>query len=234
MEYLTTFRDGAKSVEKNGLVQPKENGAGLSDSTLIDVILTSLHLEDAKASFDLHNVSDLWLPLPKRLLRRIFNDIQKEKAFYESQQTLLLSNPHLKPWSTLVDDFDCHSCFEDGEDHVHRQRILGEGGIGLVEEVTLKTDATNTICVRKTIARPKNLVAHQKVMTAFRRELKAMSQVDHRHCVRLLRTYTDLDSVNILLSPVADMDLGAYMEQDLDATGKIFLQRSIRCLCNAM
>ena len=44
-------------------------------------------------------------------------------------------------------------------------------------------------------------------MEAFTREVSSMMQVDHRHCVGLVGSYTDLTTLAIFLNPVADMDL---------------------------
>ncbi|CAN9476975.1 unnamed protein product [Alternaria alternata] len=65
------------------------------------------------------------------------------------------------------------------------------------------------------IARPKPLKLHQSIMTAFIREIRVMRQVDHRHCVRFLGSYTDSESVNILSTPVADMDMAAFLDKPI-------------------
>ncbi|CAN9264429.1 unnamed protein product [Alternaria alternata] len=71
------------------------------------------------------------------------------------------------------------------------------------------------VCARKKIARPKPLKLHQSIMTAFIREIRVMRQVDHRHCVRFLGSYTDSESVNILSTPVADMDMAAFLDKPI-------------------
>ncbi|KAH7083945.1 kinase-like domain-containing protein, partial [Paraphoma chrysanthemicola] len=61
-----------------------------------------------------------------------------------------------------------------------------------------------------------------------------MQQVDHQHCVKFIGSYTDVDHVNILSSPVADMDLAVFLDQDLGIEAKKILYRGIGCLCNAI
>lgn len=90
------------------------------------------------------------------------------------------------------------------------------------------------MCVRKKIARPKQLKLHQHIMAAFIREVKVMRQVDHRHCVRFLRSYTDNESVNILSMPVADMDLAAFLDKPIGDREWSILYKGVDCLCNGL
>lgn len=67
------------------------------------------------------------------------------------------------------------------------------------------------VCVRKRIARPRSLKLQSVFFEAFARELNVTSQVKYRHCVQLVGSHTDFDSVAILSLPVADMDLAALL-----------------------
>ncbi|CAN9294379.1 unnamed protein product [Alternaria alternata] len=99
----------------------------------------------------------------------------------------------------MLDILFNHCEFEGDEDVFEVNRHLGDGMVGVVEE----------------IARPKPLKLHQSIMTAFIREIRVMRQVDHRHCVRFLGSYTDSESVNILSTPVADMDMAAFLDKPI-------------------
>jgi serine/threonine protein kinase len=90
------------------------------------------------------------------------------------------------------------------------------------------------VCVRKRIARPKQLKAQQKFMTAFAREIEIMRQVNHRHCVKFVGSYSDMESVNILSLPVADMDLATYLDRPIGDTEWVVLYKGIDCLCNGL
>ncbi|KAI4954172.1 hypothetical protein J4E91_001882 [Alternaria rosae] len=127
-----------------------------------------------------------------------------------------------------------HCEFEDDEEIFEENRLLGEGMVGLVEEVTVRLREPPIICVRKKIARPKQLKAHQQIMAAFIREIKVMRQVNHRHCVRFLGSYTDTESVNILSTPVADMDLAAFLDKPIGDREWAILYKGIDCLCNGL
>ena len=105
-----------------------------------------------------------------------------------------------------------HLTFEDGEELIKGDRILGEGGFGIVEQVTFPTPSGSCVCIRKRIGRPKQLNAQKKLFEAFAREVHVMRQVHHRHCVSLLGSYADYDSVAILSTPIADMDLATLLD----------------------
>jgi hypothetical protein len=65
--------------------------------------------------------------------------------------------------------------------------------------------------------------------------MNVMRQVSHQHCVRIVGSYTDYDSVAILSSPVADMDLAAFLDlAELSYEQVVILRRGIGCLCGAI
>ncbi|KAJ4362297.1 hypothetical protein N0V83_010390 [Neocucurbitaria cava] len=213
-----------------------ENSSPSSHFKGIDEILSEVGLADAKPLFDSHGVSDFWLPLPKHILRHLFTSSQDEKLFFNAQLENLKTT--LTAWDDLISrpsKEHVHTAFEDGEDTLLERRILGEGGVGTVEEISILTDSGSSLtCVRKKITRPRQLKAHKQVMAAFVREINVMRQVDHHHCVRLLGSYTDLDSVNILLNPVADMDLAMFLDHPLVYVQKKSLYKWMHCLCEAL
>jgi serine/threonine protein kinase len=103
-----------------------------------------------------------------------------------------------------------------------------------VEEVDVTTSKGIIRYVRKRIGRPKQLKAQKAILTAFARELNVMRQVQHRHCVRFLGSYTDFDHVNILSFPVADMDLAMFLDLPITLERRKILYRGVGCLCNAI
>ncbi|KAI4617644.1 uncharacterized protein J4E87_008280 [Alternaria ethzedia] len=127
-----------------------------------------------------------------------------------------------------------HCEFEDDEEIFEANRILGEGLVGLVEEVTVRSRKPPITCARKKIGRPRQLKAHGQIMAAFIREIRVMRQVDHRHCVRFIGSYTDNESVNILSSPLADMDLATFLDNPIGDREWAILYKGIDCLCNGL
>lgn len=61
-----------------------------------------------------------------------------------------------------------------------------------------------------------------------------MGQVDHRQCVRFFTSYTGTDSVNIISTPVADVDLASFLDNLIGDDKWKTLYRGIDCLCNAL
>lgn len=70
--------------------------------------------------------------------------------------------------------------------------------------------------MRKRIGRPKQLNAQKRVMTAFAREIGVMRQVNHRHCMEFLGSYSDSGHVNMLSVPIADIDLAAFLDRQIN------------------
>lgn len=193
---------------------------------------------EAKAILAAHQISDLWLPLSRPVLRRFFPDTSVQRLFLQLQQDLIdqsLANCALPSTGKAVFEFfPFHAAFDDGDDIISATRVLGKGGVGIVEEVMLPTPTSHLVCVWKKIGRPKQLKAQQQVMSAFACEIGVMRKVDHHHCVRFLGSYTDEDSVNILSAPVADMDLATFLDGPLGEDQKRILFRGMNCVCQAM
>jgi hypothetical protein len=204
----------------------------------LDLMLSDLGNESARNAVLDYGMSDLWLPFSKQMLRRFCVDARHAKSFLEVQEARLHSGslywklpdsengiPKLIPQ---------HRSLEDDGDIVVENRLLGEGAVGTVEEVTVSLEQRSIVCVRKRIARPKQLKAQQKIMTAFAREIEIMRQVNHRHCVKFVGSYSDMESVNILSLPVADMDLATYLDRPIGDTEWVVLYKGIDCLCNGL
>jgi len=61
-----------------------------------------------------------------------------------------------------------------------------------------------------------------------------MRRVRHRHCVDLVGSCADMESVAVLSSPVADMDLAVFLDMDLSKPQYEFLRQSIGCITSAL
>lgn len=92
------------------------------------------------------------------------------------------------------------------------QSYIGSGSFGQVRviesRVTYKQYALKTI--RRKIAFG---TKSREIMSDFNAELKIMKRLQHRHIVRYIGSYTDRNDLGLLMSPVADCDLGAYLEK---------------------
>ncbi|KAI4683763.1 uncharacterized protein J4E84_006601 [Alternaria hordeiaustralica] len=230
----TLSADGSDltSIERDPFCRPWDS------ESITNHLLSAMDVASARVALESLGVTDLWLPLSKQLLKRSLSDPHHVSEFLRLQEGHLRS--FLAFWTRSVsadsihDTLFNHCEFEDDEEVFEENRLLGEGMVGLVEEVTVRGREPPLICVRKKIARPKQLKAHRQIMAAFIREIKVMRQVDHRHCVRFLGSYTDNESVNILSTPVADMDLATFLDKPLGDREWAILYKGIDCLCNGL
>ncbi|KAH7384356.1 kinase-like domain-containing protein [Phaeosphaeria sp. MPI-PUGE-AT-0046c] len=233
---LTTQEGNSTSDTTNyvGLTGDQDNGRNAAvDEVQLDVtsanprldrIFSQLNDESTRQAFDGHDITDLWLPIPKQAVKRLLADDRKTKAFLCAQDDALDTKFRLL----------CHISIDDDEGHVQELRILGEGACGIVEEVIINPSSTVVRCVRKRIGRPRQLKALKQIMAAFAREIGVMRQVDHHHCVQFMGSYTDVDHINILSSPVADMDLATFLDLPMHDRERKILYRGFGCLCGAI
>lgn len=174
-------------------------------------------------------VTDIWLPLNKRLLRRWLDEAETKASMLH--QELVLDKEFPVPLQGYLQAG--HYSLDSLEDlDLSRKTFLGAGGFGEVYQVSSLRDDQLFAC--KTMSRPVRYNDHHELMRNFNREVLGMRRVDHRHCVDLIASCTDQDSVSIIFSPVADMDLAAYMELDLDDDQYCFLETTIGCITSAL
>ncbi|KAL1612195.1 hypothetical protein SLS60_000419 [Paraconiothyrium brasiliense] len=196
------------------------------DNPILYFILLQLGREDAFQDLLDNNVTDLWLPIPKYVVLKILKDEKDKKAFLEAQEMCLddrmptnLNGQHL----SLMDS----DCLE-----LNEQKFLGSGRYGEVHHVV--DPRTGIAYARKSMSRPRNFIKQRELMKLFKRELNGMRRVRHAHCVTLMATCTDTDSVIILSSPVADMDLAFFLDSDLSGTQLDTLCRAVGCITSAL
>jgi serine/threonine protein kinase len=87
-----------------------------------------------------------------------------------------------------------------------RVKLLGCGPYSVVDEV--RNLATGAVFARKTINYPK-----RRESNPFLMEVEIMKNLNHPHIVKFIDTYTLDQSISILMSPVADFDLGHFMRK---------------------
>jgi serine/threonine protein kinase len=223
----------ASPISRADSIPPPD--ADTSTDPKLDRILSELGNEDAAKAFRNHRISDVWLPISKQTVRRILPDTQEQKKFLQLQDEALDDEIHiLDTNSAHFMERACHTSLDEEEEIVTEHRVLGEGACGIVEEVSISSRQDTVRCVRKRIGRPKLLQAQKKIMVAFAREVDIMRQVNYQHCVRFLGSYTDFDHVNILSSPVADMDLATLLDRPIHRKEREMLYRGFGCLCGAI
>jgi hypothetical protein len=169
--------------------------------------------------------TDLWLPFPKRILQKVLgaNDLRT----FIAAQDMCLDEEIALPLSGQ------HYSFEDASIMEFQElKVLGAGGYGEVQH--MKDPRNGKEYARKVMVRPANAERHHTLMHQFRRELNGMRRVRHRHCVTFRASFTDSDFVAILSTPVAEMDLAAFLDLDLDVYQLATLRKAVGCITAAL
>lgn len=170
-------------------------------------------------------ISDLWLPLHSRVVRRYLN-VEDAETFMKYQVLVLDKDipADLQGRHFNVNNLD--------QPDISRVKYLGAGGFGEVYHV--EDQRNGQAYARKTLIRPPRYEIHGELMRNFKREVMGMRRVRHRHCVDLVGSCTDMESVAVLSSPVADMDLAVFLDMDLSKPQYELLRQSIGCITSAL
>ncbi|CZR50941.1 uncharacterized protein PAC_00815 [Phialocephala subalpina] len=120
-----------------------------------------------------------------------------------------------------------------GDDNVFKSiGPLGYGTFGSVDEV--EHSATKMRFARKTI----RVVHHQSfpAILQAQREVSVLRNLKHVHIVDLAASYTFEDQFSIIISPVAEWNLGEYIRHDISPSSTRIsnLARWIGCLASAV
>jgi serine/threonine protein kinase len=112
---------------------------------------------------------------------------------------------------------------------------LGKGGFGYVDRV-LSTISYKEYA-RKLILRGHNFKTNKEILKDFKRKLSNLKRLLHYHIIKLVRSYTDLRCVKIIMSLVAMCNLKEFLEKSpLSPKQQSFLRTFFGCLtsCNVL
>jgi hypothetical protein len=174
-------------------------------------ILRILGCPDLMDSFVASKRTDAFLPYSDRNLPAAIRGDFRRK--FLRVQGLVLSGQKLED---LEKEGGAHFSFHTpADEYFSRIKLLGQGGYGVVDHVwgpfTLKHLA------RKRILRGGSVLKDQKALSVFLNELETLKKASHRHLVKLVSSYTDPTYVGIIMRPVADEDLKAYLKRTVSA-----------------
>ncbi|KAF1957809.1 hypothetical protein CC80DRAFT_592295 [Byssothecium circinans] len=190
------------------LCQKTDDGTITTSDSLWRIYMSGLGRDDAEVILKEHGITNAWFPFPKLTLRQLLDSRPDELNFDEWQQDLHQSSS----WPDTDPSGYIHLSLEDADEIMETNRHFGHGAFGYVRPLTMKTQSAPVVCIRKKVQRPKALKAQRQYFAALSREIHVMRQVSHSHCVQLLGSYTDYNFMGILLLPVADMDLAAFLD----------------------
>ncbi|KAH0541703.1 hypothetical protein FGG08_003866 [Glutinoglossum americanum] len=195
------------------------------------IVLCLMDKLDLMPKFLQAGVSDIWFPYDKQLIRQLLSNQQVVQDFLAKQNTVLSKK--------LVVDVHQHQHILDGDGDEYLPRIkgLGSGGFGSVWHVY--DPGSDRELAKKLIPRVKVVLENRAKDAAniFQRELatlRRLSVKEHRHLVRVVGSYTDQSDFVLLFSPVADMNLGTYLDDRTPQRDFKHLERWFGCLATAL
>ncbi|KAK5704431.1 hypothetical protein LTR97_003449 [Elasticomyces elasticus] len=183
--------------------------------------------------FTLEGITDVGLPFDHRTLPDFVRGQELRQRFLDLQERVI-SEAHDVETGNLE-----HVHFSgSGDEHYERQRDLGSGSYGSVDEVWSKLSLR--CFARKRVHRGKDSdITRQELVTAAT-EIKTLKKLNHLHLVTIAGSYTDPKFIAYLMEPVAEMNLEQYLErlstraETLPASAEVSTKYFFGCLAEAM
>ncbi|KAK5163506.1 uncharacterized protein LTR77_010688 [Saxophila tyrrhenica] len=200
------------------------------------VVLYMTGLESAMDSFVAEERSDIYLPYQKGNLPNGLTGSERD-LFLSYQNNVLTGRGAI-----LERKGGAHQHFEGGSaDTLFIYiRTLGTGMAGFQTQVDhVVGKRTLSHFALKKIGRNAFSKDDQRSIDLFANELDILKRLTHRHIVQLVGSYTDRVCVGLLMSPVADMNLAAFLKQPLDTLDdrrdrKIKIRSFFGCIATAI
>ena len=191
------------------------------------IILRIIGQIDVLESLISSGFSDYWFPVTERSLPGCL--LPSVRAAVVSMQRLILT----KSMDLEKSERGQHCYFKQGESLPFEQkRILGNGGFGQVDKVLSLISFKEY--ARKRVLRSVAFRGPRKEhMKQFIAEIQILKRLEHRHIVKLIGSYTDPKYIGLIMSPVADMDLRAYLTRTT-ASNHPELRIFFGCLATAL
>ncbi|PVH89232.1 kinase-like protein [Cadophora sp. DSE1049] len=176
-----------------------------SQSPRLYIILQKIGSLSLFDRFNEEGISDLWLPIISESMLEVLIPNDMRHPFVQAQR-LVCGQP-----------VDFHLGYASSHGHFapeshppfQSRRHIGYGSLGSVDEVLSLTDGQ--IYARKSIRRTSCVSINKSRVQAFQRELYALNRIRHRHCVKIVGSYTTSRDLAIVMSPLADSDLSGYL-----------------------
>jgi TolA-binding protein len=151
--------------------------------------------------------TDYWLPVTYQKLPDCLRPSIRA-AFVDAQDLVLTKSIHLEK---SHEGYHCH--FKPGESPPFKsERILGSGGYGQVDKVLSQISFREY--ARKRVLRSTAFRGRRKEdMRLFIAEIEILKRLKHLHIVEYVGSYTDAKYIGLIMAPVAEMDLAAYLER---------------------
>jgi TolA-binding protein len=194
-------------------------------------IIGCLDLLDAFIDLGL---SDHWLPFTERSLPPHLRP-SKRSQFVGAQNLVMTKSMDLEKGERGQ-----HCYFRQDEPlPLEMKGILGSGGFGQVnrvlstisfQEYALKRVSRSAVFSGRT---EEDNRRRAECVKQFIAEIGALKRLKHHHVVEFVGSYTDAKYIGLIMSPVADMDLSAYLA-DVDTARYRELRTFFGCLARAL
>jgi len=146
---------------------------------------------------------DAWFPVGRRSVPS-FLDPRIKAAILENQHIIFTKS---------IDIEKGVHCYLDATENLPFSILayIGNGSYGHVRSIRSKV--TYREYALKTIRRQLAYGTRaQHAMREFLNEMKIMKRLEHQHIVRYIGSYTDKKDLGLIMSPIADCDLEAYLQ----------------------
>jgi serine/threonine protein kinase len=174
-----------------------------SDCPRTYIVLRTIGHLDLLDTFIKLGFDDQWFPVGARSLPSSLSPAVR--TAFANAQTIILTK-------SLDVEHGSHRHFTPGEPLPFEIRNrLGSGGYSQVDRI--QSRISNRSYALKRIRR-RNVFGNdtKEAMKRFKSEVDIMRGLQHRHIIQFIGSYTDKAFLGIITSPVADMDLAAFLK----------------------
>lgn len=190
-------------------------------------VLRLINCTEAMNIFVTLGLYDIAFPYSQRTIPEAIKSQTVRSDFLQAQSLVTTKA------TTLESSDGGHRHFaDDGELAFKRERILGQGGSGVVDLVYSRLSCK--AYARKLIPRGKTFKKDQQKLLDFENELTTLKRLSHHHLVELIGSYTDKKFVALIMSPVADCNLKEYLFLEPDEPRRRNLRTFFGCLSAAL
>jgi hypothetical protein len=150
--------------------------------------------------------TDYWFPASERTIPPIISPTYRSR-FIKAQNLVLTKSLDLEKTEKGQ-----HCFFQQGEPlPFERKEVLGSGGFGQVDKV-VSLISWREYARKRT---PRSVVfgdRKAKFEESLIAEINILKKLRHHHVIEFVGSYTDPEYLGLIMYPVAEMDLAAYLE----------------------
>ncbi|KAI1478683.1 kinase-like protein [Daldinia eschscholtzii] len=212
-----SIRSAAEATRYRRLVEKQPKFEEHDCSSKIAVVLSDIDVDSKTILKQLHDgLSDFWIPMSKNVYPRGLTPSDYQK--YELIESRLLVKNFVigspDQWPGEHFHLSSDAIDEDSQLPNTLKYVRSIGGSNNTEVAEVKFHSGTSYALKR-IERMKSYNEELEQMKYIKGEISALRKlrnVCHRHFVKLVASYTDTLYVGMLLCPVADCNLGEFMD----------------------